>query len=342
MSLFQRQATKVNQNFKGGRNTASDPLNNLEISEREIHMYDIIIIGGGPAGMTAALYARRNGKTVLIIEKDGFGGQISHSPRIENYPASMSISGSEFADKLLEQVMEQGADVELETVIAAHDEGRIKRVITEEGGNYEALSLIIASGVRHRMLGISGEEELVGHGISFCAVCDGDFFSGQTVAVVGGGNSALQEATLLADTCQELILIQNLDHFTGEESLLTPLLRRSNVRAMMGTVIKDFIKKDSELAGLVLETVSDGKTHEVSCQGLFVAVGLIPENRIFEQLISLDAHGYADSGEDCTTKTSGIFVAGDCRSKNVRQLTTACADGSVAALSACRYIDSIK
>ncbi|NLV86225.1 MAG: FAD-dependent oxidoreductase [Clostridiales bacterium] len=305
-------------------------------------MYDIIIIGGGPAGMTAALYARRNGKTVLIIEKDGFGGQISHSPRIENYPASMSISGSEFADKLLEQVMEQGADVELETVIAAHDEGRIKRVITEEGGNYEALSLIIASGVRHRMLGISGEEELVGHGISFCAVCDGDFFSGQTVAVVGGGNSALQEATLLADTCQELILIQNLDHFTGEESLLTPLLRRSNVRAMMGTVIKDFIKKDSELAGLVLETVSDGKTHEVSCQGLFVAVGLIPENRIFEQLISLDAHGYADSGEDCTTKTSGIFVAGDCRSKNVRQLTTACADGSVAALSACRYIDSIK
>lgn len=305
-------------------------------------MHDIVIIGGGPAGMSAALYALRNKKTVLVIEKNGFGGQIAYSPRVENYPGTMSMSGSEFSDKLLEQIMSLGADVELENVTSIRDLGLTKLVLTEEGSEYEALAVIISTGVKHRMLGLPGEHELVGHGISFCAVCDGDFYTGQTVVVAGGGNSALQEATLLSDSCHKVILVQNLDRFTGEESLVLPLLARGNVCALMETVIKSFITENGELKGLLLENLSSREEHTLPCDGLFVAIGLIPENGAFVNLIDLDVNGYADCAEDCRTKTMGVFTAGDCRRKHVRQLTTACSDGSVAALAACHYIDSTK
>ena len=171
-------------------------------------MYDIIVVGGGPAGMTAALYARRNGKTALVIEKSGFGGQITHSPKVENYPGTMQMSGNEFADRCLEQILAQGAEIEFERVVAVEDQGEVKVVTTEEGGRYEGRCVILATGVKHRMLGLEGEDELVGEGISFCAVCDGDFYTGQTVCVAGGGNSALQEAILLADKCREVIILQ--------------------------------------------------------------------------------------------------------------------------------------
>lgn len=302
-------------------------------------MYDIIVIGGGPAGMTAALYALRNKKTVLVIEKGGFGGQITYSPKVENFPGSLSMSGNEFADRLLDQIMTHGAEVESETVTGIRDEGGIKQVVTEDGAEFEAKAVIIATGVRHRMLGLSGEYELVGNGISFCAVCDGDFYSGQTVAVAGGGNSALQEATLLADSCKEVILLQNLDHFTGEAALAEKLLSRGNVRALMSTVIDELETKNGELRGLRIRNEKTGETSSLSCDGLFVAIGLIPENEAFEELLDLNDFGYIDSDESCKTKTPGIFAAGDCRSKQVRQLTTAAADGSVAALAACRYID---
>ena len=302
-------------------------------------MYDIIVIGGGPAGMTAALYALRNKKTVLVIEKGGFGGQIAYSPKVENFPGSMSISGNELADKLLDQIMTHGADVESETVTAVRDEGDIKRVLTEDGAEFEGRAVIIATGVKHRMLGLPGEHDLVGNGISFCAVCDGDFYSGQTVAVAGGGNSALQEATLLSDSCKEVILIQNLDHFTGEASLSEKLLKKPNVRALMGTVIDALKVENGELTGLAVRNERSEEKSELKCDGLFVAIGLIPENEAFKNVISLNSFGYADSDESCVTKTRGVFVAGDCRSKSVRQLTTAAADGSVAALAACRFID---
>ena len=302
-------------------------------------MYDIIVVGGGPAGMTAALYAQRNGKSALVIEKAGFGGQITHSPKVENFPGSLSISGNELADKLFSQILEQGAEFEIETVCAIEDNGATKTVKTEEGGAYECKAVIIATGVKHRMLGIEGEQELVGEGISFCAVCDGDFYKGKTVCVAGGGNSALQEAILLSDKCSRVIMLQDLPNFTGEEKLQQVLFARDNVVKYTGVKIKGLITKGSELAGVEIE--KDGEKEAVKCDGLFVAIGLIPENEPFKDLADLNSFGYFDSGEECTTKTPGIFVAGDCRSKFTRQVTTAAADGTIAALAACRYINEL-
>ena len=302
-------------------------------------MYDMIVIGGGPAGMTAALYALRNGKTVLVIEKAGFGGQITHSPKVENYPGTLQMSGNEFADRFLEQILAQGAEVELEKVVSLRDEGGVKVVETEEGGKYEAGTVVIATGVKHRMLGLEGETELVGEGISFCAVCDGDFYSGQTVCVAGGGNSALQEAILLAEKCKEVIIVQDLPHLTGEQRLQEVVLARSNVRAITNCKINRLLKNGGALAGVEIENRASAQKREIACDGLFVAIGLIPENEPFGALAALNEYGYFASDEACTTATPGVYVAGDCRQKGVRQLTTAVADGATAALAACRYLN---
>jgi len=302
-------------------------------------MYDIVVVGGGPAGMTAALYAVRNGKSALVLEKGGFGGQIAYSPRVENYPGTLSMSGNEFADRMLEQILAQGAEVEIETVTAVRDEGGSKRVLTESGAEYEAKALIIATGVKHRMLGLEGENALVGNGISFCALCDGEYYRGQTVAVAGGGNSALQEATLLADVCKELVMVQDLDFFTGEEKLVKALAARPNVRMLTGMAIERLLTEGGSLKGLKLLKKASGESITLFCDGLFVAIGLIPENEAFSGIVSLDGAGYIASGEDCLTGNGGVFAAGDCRAKQVRQLTTAAADGAISALAACRYID---
>ena len=303
-------------------------------------MLDVIVVGGGPAGMTAALYARRNGKSALVIEKNGFGGQITHSPKVENYPGTLSMSGNEFADKMLEQILAQGAEIEFETVTAIRQEADgTKTVLTEEGGAWQGRTVILATGVKHRMLGLAGEEELVGEGISFCAVCDGDFYTGKTVCVAGGGNSALQEAILLAEKCKEVIMLQDLDFFTGESRLQDVLFARENVRALTGVKINCLLTEGGELKGVAIENRTDGAKQEIACDGLFVAIGLIPENEPFKEQADLNNWGYFDSDEQCLTKTPGIFVAGDCRSKGVRQLTTAVADGATSALAACRYIN---
>ena len=300
-------------------------------------MYDIIVVGGGAAGMTAALYALRNGKSALVIEKNGFGGQITHSPKVENFPGTLQMSGNEFADKMLDQILAQGAEIEFE-IIAVEDHGDHKVVKTEEGGVYEALAVVLATGVKHRMLGIEGEDELVGEGISFCAVCDGDFYTGRRVCVAGGGNSALQEAVLLSEKCSEVIMLQDLDFFTGEQKLQDVLFAKPNVKAFTGVGISRFIVKDGELCGLEIEEKKSGVKRIVDCDGLFVAIGLIPENEPYKALADLNEYGYFDSDERCLTRTPGIYVAGDCRSKTVRQLTTAVADGASAALAACRYL----
>ena len=302
-------------------------------------MADIIVIGGGPAGMTAALYALRNGKSVLILEKHGFGGQITYSPKVENWPGTAQMSGNEFADALLDQVMAQGAEVDLAEVLRVEDRGETKAVFTDDGKVHEAKALIIATGVKHRMLGLPGENELVGEGISFCAVCDGDFYSGQTVCVAGGGNSALQEAILLAGKCSKVIMLQDLPEFTGEKKLQDILFARENVEKRTGVKITGLETENGELRGVTVETRESGEKETVACDGLFVAIGLIPENEAFRELAALNSYGYFDSDEACTTKTPGVFVAGDCRSKNVRQLTTAAGDGATAALAACRFID---
>lgn len=304
-------------------------------------MYDIIVVGGGPAGMTAALYALRNGKRVLVLEKNGFGGQIAYSPKVENYPGSLQLSGSELAEKMLDQILAQGAEVELEKAVSVEDLGDRKTVRTEEGGAYDCRALILAPGVKHRLLGLPGEEELIGSGISFCAVCDGDFYRDQTVCVAGGGNSALQEAILLADKCRQVILLQDLPEFTGEKRLQELLFRRPNVRTRVNVRITGLALEEGQLIGLETEDRVTGQPISEACDGLFVAVGLIPENEAFAGLARLDDFGYFASDESCTTASPGVFVAGDCRSKRVRQVTTANADGAVAAIAACRYIDGM-
>ena len=302
-------------------------------------MHDIIIVGGGPAGLTAAIYGLRAGKSVLVIEKNGFGGQIAYSPKVENIPGTISISGAEFADKLTEQAMNLGADVELETVIRVEN-GDIKKVYTEEGNCFEAKAVILAVGVKHRMLGLPNEEELVGNGLSFCAVCDGAFYAGQNVAMIGGGNSALQEALLLSEVCNKVTVVQNLAFFTGEKKLADTLVAKENVEVYFSTVVAEYLSENGLLTGLRIRH-ENGDEQVLKLDGAFLAVGLAPENDAFAPLADLNSWGYFASGEDCTTKTAGIFVAGDCRSKTIRQVTTAAGDGAVAAMAACRYIDSL-
>lgn len=304
-------------------------------------MHDVIIIGGGPAGMTAALYALRNGKSALVIEKTGFGGQITHSPKVENYPGTLSMSGNEFAEKVLDQILAQGAEIEFENVISVKPEEDKILVQTEEGSVFEGKTAVIATGVKHRMLGLEGEEDLVGEGISFCAVCDGDFYAGKKVCVAGGGNSALQEAILLSEKCSEVVLLQDLPEFTGEAKLQEVLFSRPNVTGLTNLKINRLLKDGDALCGVEVEDRTSGEIQTISCDGLFVAIGLIPENEPFAALADLNSYGYFDSDEQCTTKTPGVFVAGDCRSKSIRQLTTASADGAVAALAACRYINGL-
>lgn len=305
-------------------------------------MYDIIVIGGGPAGMTAALYALRNGKSVLVLEKHGFGGQITYSPKVENYPGTIQMSGNEFADKLLEQILALGAEVELEKAVSVEEANGHKLVKTEEGNAFESMAVVIATGVKHRMLGLPGENELVGNGISFCAVCDGDFFSGQTVCVAGGGNSALQEAILLAEKCKQVIILQDLPELTGEATLQNILRSRSNVTIETNRKIVGVQAGNDGLTGVTVADRITGAERTIPAEGLFIAIGLIPENGPFASLADLNQYGYFASGEDCLTRTPGVYVAGDCRSKSIRQLTTACADGAVAALAACRYVNERK
>lgn len=303
-------------------------------------MYDIIIVGGGPAGLCAAVYARRANKSVLILEKNAFGGQIVFSPKVENYPGFETISGGELADKLVSQVLAQGADVEIETVTAIRCEGKTRIVETEDGNCYEGHAVILANGAQHRHLGLANEEKFIGDGISFCAVCDGAFYKNKTVALIGGGNSALQEAILLSEGCKKVYVIQNLDFLTGEKRLEEILRKRGNVEIITGTVVKA-IPDGDVLDRIVIERVADHTEQTLEIDGMFVAIGLVPENDAFASVASLDERGYYASGEDCLTETAGVFVAGDCRQKGVRQVATATGDGAVAAIAACRYIDSL-
>ncbi|MBQ8441490.1 MAG: FAD-dependent oxidoreductase [Clostridia bacterium] len=301
-------------------------------------MYDIIIVGAGPAGLTAAVYARRANKSVLLLDKAAFGGQITYSPKIENYPGFESISGSELADKMVEQALNQGAEVEVENVTGIRDNGDTKTVLTEDGNEYEGRAVILACGAKHRHLGLENEERFIGDGISFCAVCDGAFYMDKTVALIGGGNSALQEAILLSETCKKVYVIQNLDFLTGEKRLQEILEQKENVEVITGTVVSA-IADTTEFSAITIKNVHTEELQRLPLDGMFVAIGLVPENDAFADLVALDQAGYIDSTETCQTKTPGIFAAGDCRQKGVRQVATAIADGAVAAIAACRYLD---
>lgn len=302
-------------------------------------MHDIIIIGAGPAGLTAAIYARRASKSVLIFEKSSFGGQMTFSPRIENYPGFVSVSGTELADALVEQALSQGAEVELEEVssITVNPDGT--KTIKTDCGEHAARAVIIATGAKHRLLGAKGETDYIGNGISFCAVCDGAFHAGRNIAVIGGGNSALQEALLLADLCNSVTVIQNLESFTGETRLVEQLNAKPNVKAIFGTTVSEFYGENGELKGLIAKRVSDGSESRLDFDGVFVAIGLAPDTELASGVAERDRFGYIVSDEKCLTATDGIFVAGDCRTKSVRQIATAVADGASSALAAVNYLD---
>ena len=299
-------------------------------------MYDVIIIGGGPAGLTAAVYARRAGKSALVIEKDAFGGQIAQSPRVENFPGFASISGTELADRLLAQAMDQGAEVELEEVTDVRMNEGVKTLVCASGVEFEGRALIVATGAKPRALGLPHEDELTGSGVSYCAVCDGAFYNNHPVAVVGGGSSALQDALLLSETCSRVYLIHRRDSFRGEQTLVDALRRRENVEFLLNARVTE-LRGKHELTGVTVDQFGTART--LTVDGVFIAVGAQPDNDVFSSLLKLDGAGYADAGEDCLTPTPGVFVAGDCRAKAVRQLTTAVADGAVAALAAVHWLD---
>ncbi|MDD4688844.1 MAG: FAD-dependent oxidoreductase [Eubacteriales bacterium] len=301
-------------------------------------LYDVAIIGAGPAGLTAAVYARRADKSAVIIEKEAFGGQITHSPKVENFPGIISASGNEIAENMVEQVLNLGADIEMDTVLSIEEQGDIK-IIKGEYAEYSAKTVIIAAGSKHRHLGLPEEEGFIGNGVSYCAVCDGAFHAGQRVVVVGGGNTALQDAVMLSDICTEVILVQNLDYFTGEKKLLEILETKDNVKFITGSVVKK-LEGDKGIERVIIENTK-GEQSAIETDGVFVAIGQQPENDIFKNLVGLNEYGYIEADENCLTKSKGIFVAGDCRSKYVRQIATAVADGATAALAACRYLDTI-
>ncbi len=299
-------------------------------------IYDILIVGAGPAGLTAAIYARRAGKSVLVLEKDTFGGQMTFSPKLENYPGFESVSGNELAQRMLEQAMALGVDVDMDTVTGVEN-GPVKTV-TGENGRYEARAVIVAAGARHRRLGLPREEDFIGNGLSFCAVCDGAFYQGGHVAVIGGGNTALQEILLLSETCGKVTVVQNLAFLTGEQAMIDRVLARPNVEILYSTVCVGY-EGEEALSGLRLRSELDGSESRLAVDGAFLAIGTEPENGAFAALAPLNEFGYIVSDESCLTPTEGVFAAGDCRTKRYRQIATAVADGANAALNACRYLD---
>ncbi|MBQ1453720.1 MAG: thioredoxin-disulfide reductase [Ruminococcus sp.] len=299
-------------------------------------MTDIIIIGAGPAGLTAAIYARRAAKSVLVLEAKGYGGQIINTPHIENYPVAAHISGFDFATKVYEQAKALGAEFKFEKALEIRDDGETKTVVTPKN-EYEAKAVIIATGSENRKLGVEGEDRLVGRGISYCATCDGAFFRKKNVAVVGGGNTALEDALYMADIADKVYLIHRRDSFRGEEATAEKLRQRENIELVLNSQVTK-LNAEKRLQSVEV-TDKQGNTRTLEVSGLFVAVGRIPENKSFENLIELDGAGYAASAENCRTKTPGVFVAGDNRQKEVRQLVTAASDGAVAATEAVKYLN---
>ena len=302
-------------------------------------MYDVLVIGGGPAGLTAATYACRAGKRVLVVEKNAFGGQITWSPRVENFPGYLSITGTELGDKLLEQAMEQGSEVELEEVTHLSTVDGGWEAVCESGASFAAKTVILAAGAKPRAMGVEREEELVGSGVCYCAVCDGAFYAGKPVAVCGGGNSALQDALLLSEMCSKVYLVHRRDSFRGEQKLVEALQARENVEFVLNAQVEAVLGEE-EVSGLLL--TKDGSKRKLTVDGVFVAIGHKPDLGAFAQYLALNEQGYAASDESCQTPTPGLFVAGDCRQKQVRQLTTAAADGATAALAAVSYLDAAR
>lgn len=304
-------------------------------------MYDIIVIGAGAAGMTSALYALRNGKKVLVLEGESLGGQIATSPRLENFPSIKAISGEEFADNLFEQITDLGAEVEIEKVTGIEKRAEGAFTVRTEYSEYEGKSVIIAAGVKHKHLKTKHDrEDLVGKGVYYCAVCDGPFYKGKEVALIGDANTALQYALLLSGYCKKVYMYTLFDKFFGDESLVKAVRAKENVEVRPNTSVVDFIGEDELTA--IEYTDKDGSLCRQEIPAVFVAIGQVPDNGAFANVADLDETGYIIADETCRTRTPGVFVAGDCRTKAVRQVSTAVSDGAIAATNASLYLESLK
>jgi len=304
-------------------------------------MNEIIIVGAGPAGLTAAIYAARAGKNVKVYEKDSPGGQITYSPLVDNYPGIPHMGGSHFAEKITEQVKELGVDIIQHEVTGVEPFEGGFRILTADGGEDAAKAVILATGVAHRSLGLEGEEDLIGCGLSFCAVCDGPFYKDAEVAVVGGGDTALQDAVFLASVCSRVTLVHRRDTFRGEARLVKRILENPKIEIIYNSEVQSYLTEEGEVRGLVLKDKITGLTQEINVDGVFLAVGQKPQNEAFKELIDMDEQGYFYAGEDALTNIDGIYAAGDARIKSVRQLTTAVGDGAQAAMAACSYLDNL-
>ena len=293
-------------------------------------MTDVIVVGGGPAGLTAGMYLARAGRSVLVLEGNTPGGQINFSPLVENYPGLPRVAGSELGDALAQQAQDLGARLEYESVTAVTPLEDGFQVDTD-GGSYTGKGLILATGVEHRALGLPGEEELVGQGVSYCAVCDGPFCKGRPVAVVGGGDTALQDALFLAQLCPQVTLIHRRDRFRGAQRLVDQVLACSKIQCVMDSTVEALDQAGGQLTGIRVKNKITGEIAALAVENLFVAVGQQPQNQLFAGLVELDEAGYIRS-KDCRTSRPGVYAAGDCRTKSVRQLTTAVSDGTIAAL----------
>ncbi len=307
-------------------------------------MYDIIIVGAGTAGLSAAIYGVRAGKSVLVLEKKSFGGQIVNSPEVENYPGIAKISGFEFAKNLYEQAIRLGAEYKQEKVLRMEEapEGEKKYVYARNAAGdevcYETKAVILATGAKNRPLGVEREEALIGAGVSYCATCDGMFFRGRDVAVVGGGNTALEDAMFLSNYCRKVYVIHRRDTLRGEAKLGDALRQKENVEFVWNSVVRQLLGEPN-LTAVQIQDVQTKETREIEVSGVFIAIGQMPDNEPFADYVKLDEKGYIEAAEDCNTETAGVYVAGDCRTKSVRQLATAAADGAVAALAACEYME---
>ena len=306
-----------------------------DILKAETKMHDIIIIGGGPSGMTAALYALRANKSVLILEKENFGGQIANSPKVENYPTIKEISGSDLSDRMFTQIMDMRAEFELEDVKNIQKKGEIFEISTNYN-THECRAVIIANGVKHRTLGLPKEEELIGKGVYYCAVCDGPMYKGKEVYLIGDANTALQYAVLLSGYCPKVHMFCLFDHFFGDPVLQDRVRARENVEVTFNMNLVEY-KGDDHLEGLVFENTQTHEKFEFKTDNVFVSVGQIPDNEKFKDVVDLEK-GFIITDEDMNTKTPGVFACGDTRKKAIKQVVTACNDGAIAAMSAVKYL----
>ena len=303
-------------------------------------MFDLIIIGAGPAGLSSAIYAGRAGLDCLILESTMYGGQITSTPEVENYPSVKKIAGWELADNLYQQAMSFGAQFSFETVKSIVDDGALKTVITDENA-YIAKTVIIANGAKRKHLNIEGEDEFSGKGVSYCAYCDGSFFKDKTVCVCGGGNTALEDALYLSNLCSKVYLIHRRNEYRAQKHLVDLIQKTEKIVPVLSYVpVK--ITGSNTVESIVLKQVESGEEKTLNTDAVFVCIGLFPENTAFSDIIDLDEHGYIISNENCKTSCPGIFAAGDTRTKELRQIVTAASDGAIAATAALSYINQME